>query len=613
MRKNFCLLVLIMALTACSGNGASSSIANSSNEGNDSASSSENGSSGSSSSSSSSSSSDPGPQLTEEERKVKEVTDYLASNPLAFSGHYTAVDSYIPDSTKPEEKIVQRTYDYGTFTSVATDVFCYKYRDENRDAPTAVRYDHDGDGYLVNKILNPLTNQKMDSYVLDPSGRKMSFEGNFGNPFKDTNVYRFFELKGNKIITKEIEDENDYFAYDKLVNIAVGAMYGEYRRIVISLDSDSKPSGMSIEFWNPGRFAVQEYTLDCTFVNPESVNVPALPEVHTREYEHTALQDKFDAMINQMNYQIDYQVTGKEGGGTTFTLYVNKDFYYVNYPEHHEVDKGGYYVRGKGLTDLYYTDSGVTAKGLPKKAHNVEEMFTSFWRYKAEMFYLNNDGNYVLSDDAGLYDNVRYYLVPDLAGFSFSYINPSSFKMTIDNDDLLYTYDVSTNHVSARISNIGSTEKPFTIESVIPYDPIDDMNEYIDRMHPSNKEDLSNRIGLMVNYNYDILPYVDTPYEHSSKMDCIGTVGIGLVYTMDIIFTFRFDSSEEMWDVANKYSEILDAMTDYVYDYDNECYLYQHDGVNFKITFTLGENMNGYKFALVYRIDNLNAAPPLEW
>ena len=117
----------------------------------------------------------------------------------------------------------------------------------------------------------------------------------------------------------------------------------------------------------------------------------------------------------------------------------------------------------------------------------------------------------------------------------------------------------------------------------------------------------------MVNYDYSLLPYVDTPYEHSSKMDCIGTVGIGLVFTMAIVFTFRFDSAEEMWLVTNQYYDILDARTDYTYDYDNECYLYQHDNVNFKITFSVHENFNGFRFALEYRIDNLNEQPPLEW
>lgn len=614
MRKNFWLLILTAALVACSGNGVSSSAINSSSSESPNASSNEESiSSEPSSSSASSSSSDPGPQLTDEEKAVKEITDYLGSNPLAFEGTYTAVDSYIPDLNKPDDKVVQRSETYGSYVTVITDDYLFNVRDLVEGRKMVNRYDRDENGYMVYKTINPLTNQRED-VIVEELGQKLIFDQRVGNPFKNDNVYKSFELKDNRLVTKSTEDSDiEFFQYKKLVSASTGGMYGDFNRLVITLDENKKPDRLSIYYWNPGKFTIQEYTFEGKFITVEEANVPAIPTVHEHKPEHDALQSKFDALFSGMDYQVDYAIT--QGSRVSeLSMYVNSDIYYIDYTYDRSVNVGGYYVRSQGLTDLVYTDEGVKAKCLPKKVHSVKEIFEPYWRFKAEDFYLDNEGNYVLHDTLLFYDSIRSYLVPDFVAFNFSYVNSLSFKFTIDGDDLLYTYETFDTIVQARVSNIGSTSMPFTRESIIPYQRRMTMSDLIASLkHPSQRASYEERIGLLTCYNPDILPYVDTAYEHSSKMECIGNVEVGLMYTIDIIFNFRFDSSGELWEAMNAYTDLLEANPDYVYDYEKERYLYEHDDLYFQITFEIHENYNGYPFALVYSIINLHEAPPLDF
>ena len=320
-----------------------------------------------------------------------------------------------------------------------------------------------------------------------------------------------------------------YFDYAELnARLMNSIPRGDFNRLVISLDDNNDPVDLLLHYWTVGTYTTKEYIYRGNFISEEAANVPAIPTVHEHKAEHEPLQEMFNNLHDNMNYTLNYSVD--EGYQvTTFKIYVNKDAYYIDFGDEQDnsVSKGAYVEEGKGLIDFVKTDTGHKATGMPKRIRTVEEIFYQYWCYKAEMFSLQNDGYYLLSNEIGVYDNVTSIFVPDSVGFYCSYITENSFKMKIDNGDLLYQYDVQNTHVNVTVSNSDSTSLPFTIDSIEPYIPATTFEGFMQKLNPYVQSEYYTRIGLLTNNNYNILPYVDTPYSHQGHIDCLGSTATG--------------------------------------------------------------------------------------
>lgn len=560
-------------------------------------------------------SSDP---LTPEELEVKEVVDKLANRPFAVSGSYDYVNSYIPDLNYPDNKVVQSESTQGQFVTVLTDEYYYLKEIKDSGYTSFVRYDHDEDGYVICKVLNPLTNEREDRFILNPIGQKYNFAETFGNVFKMKNAYKAFEIKDGNLVSKQLDDVelSHYFDFEELFGRLTNRLpTGDFNRVVISLDANKEPINLLIHYWKVGKYTTQEFIYHADFISEESAHVPAIPTAHEHRSEHEPLQ----AMFNNLHYNMNYTLTCNIDEGyqnTTFKVYVTKNAYYLDYGDEKDnsLSKGSYVEEGRGLVDFVKTDTGHKATGLPKTIRTVEQIFNPYWCYKAEMFSLDNDGYYCLSNEIGVYDNVPQIFVPDSIGYSFSYINESSFKMKLDNDTLLYQYDIIDVHVNVTIDHIDNTSLPFTIESIVPYEPVTTFEGFIQKINSTFQGEYWKRIGLLVNNNYNILPYVDTPYGHQGHIDCIGSSATGqLTYTINANFVFDFETTDELLDVTERYADILRNNPDYEYDYERDSFIYHHDEVYIEITFKHVENTGYAPYGLEYNIANLNEAPSLEW
>lgn len=557
-------------------------------------------------------------ELTPEELIVKEIINNIATVPLALTGTLRYVNSYIPDLNYPDNKVVQSDKLNGQYVVAFTDEYYYLKEADANGYESFLRYDHDVEGYTICKVLNPATNEREDSFVLNPLGQKIKFVDYFSNLFKEKDSYKAFELKGNQLVNKPLNEsgKSPYFDFKEFYSRVTNSSTSfPLNRMIITLNDNNKPTNLNIQFWEIGTFTTKEYIYNGVFINESEAGVPPIPSVHEHKSEHEPLQEMFNNLHSNMNYTLNYNVD--EGNQiTSFKIYVNKDAYYIDYGDEKDnsLSKGAYVEKGKGLIDFVKTDTGHKAKGLPKTIRTVEEIFYPYWCYKAEMFSLQDDGYYLLSNEIGVYDNVSSIFIPDSLGFYCTYINDSSFKMKIDNGDLLYQYDVTNVHVSVTIDHINNTALPFAIGSIEPYIPATTFSEFIQKLNPMIQAEYWTRIGLLTNQNINILPYVDTPYSHSGKIDSFGSYETGqLTFTSNANLVFDFDTHEELVEVTDQYIELLSNNPDYEYDYDNDSFIYNHDGVNLEITFKHLENTAYAPYGLEYNIANLNEAPSLEW
>lgn len=556
--------------------------------------------------------------LTPEELIVKQVINNLATDPLAVTGALHYVNSYIPDLNYPDNKVVQSDSLKGQYVVAFTDEYYYLKETNDNGYETFLRYDHDEEGYTICKVLNPVTNEREDRFVLNYIRQKMKFNENFSNLFKENDAYKAFELRGQQIVNKPLgeSDKSPYFDFAEFyARITGSATTFPLNRMIITLNDHNEPTNLSVQFWDVGTFTTKEYIYDGTFISESEAGVPPIPTVHEHKSEHEPLQEMFNNLHNNMNYTLNYHID--EGYRvTSFKVYVNKDAYYIDYGDENDnsLSKGAYVEEGKGLIDFVKTDTGHKAKGLPKTIRTVEEIFYPYWCYKAEMFSLLDDGYYLLSNEIGVYDNIPSILVPDSLGFYCSYINGNSFKIKIDNGNLLYQYDSTSVHVSVTVDHINNTSLPFTIDSIEPYIPATTFEGFILKLNPMVQAEYWTRIGLLTNQNVNILPYVDTPYSHQGKIDCFGSYETGqLTYTSNANIVFDFETIEELISVTDQYIEILSNNPDYEYNYDNDSFIYNHDGVNIEITFKHVQNTGYAPYGLEYNIANLNPGPSLEW
>lgn len=542
---------------------------------------------------------------------AKKVFEYLKDG-FALIGELKELNTYLRNSDDPSSRVVASEAIEGTFEMAFTDNFYY-YDCTSQLTSSFTRYDRDENGDVLIYTLNPMTNVVDEIYGQDPAtGNHVQYDDLFLNPFKKDGIEKEFKDNGKYIVNRKGFES---FNIAELLYLSYKITAGTFDHMSIYYDGNKKPTKLEVCTIEKGSFSSQEHWYTGTFVDLDEMNIPQIPNAYEHVDEHDELQSLLTNLKTNRNYTLDITIQRSVGEPLNNKMYITPKAYFYDFDERDagRIDNGSYIDESGALIDVKNSPDGLKIAGLPKPYRTIEDKFSDFWKYRAEMFVFDGIDTFTLGSEMRFYEELYNYVLPDYLSYSAGAVIRGTFKFKHTQNGWEYSYEASGANVSVKILNVGTTTMPFEISSLIPYVPFTTMLDYMTEQTNNSSIDYILRYNLLTGNNINILPFVDAPYGRQIKFDCIGDIATQqLVYAIGFSITFELDAEEEANNLKDAYLDILDNDEKYVYDDEKHGYVYQHDGVYFILTIELVE-MAGFNYAVRYSGTNLNPGPSLEW
>lgn len=456
----------------------------------------------------SSESSSPNPSSTSGEKSTAQrILEQLQAEELVYAGtlvqHVTFEDS--------EE-------DYTTaLTGLISDDRYY-----NDDSDYGITdYRRNADGNVEIRSLNPLDNTVESIEGKDQDGNAVSFDDNYFNPF-DGLTSEDLSIDGNAVLVAKDEQWMETAS-------AMLTMYTDLGFDTLALTIDADGNVLEARFTGPAEKVTDayygDYTLETTFAfTLETKEEAAIYDLPRDAGDAIPELDALFGKLAEGNYTVDY-----------FSQYLYDGFPMSTYSMTGLYTEEGllFDVEGEGATGLYRAPDGVAiveekdGKLVGASAADPDRTLSAYlapFDYQSSVFVDEGDGVYLLPNVAGLYDFTEE-INPVYALFYDEYPDAGSLRIEITGEDsCVFTYQVTSegsyqgmyDDVRIEITDIGSTEWPYTEADYVPY------------TEPQSWADVDGAVELLDSYGIpaDVLPFYAPSGSMVSASDYYGSIDI---------------------------------------------------------------------------------------